>query len=149
MQLRTILVTTDFSDTSRKALGPALELAKTFGSQLIVAYVEEDRLPPLVLEYAAVDLAEVQLHQERLAAERLREFVQQEIGGAVPCEALIGAGTPHAEIVRLATERKADLIVMATHGRGFISHAILGSTTERVLRRAPCPVLVVRDSGSA
>jgi nucleotide-binding universal stress UspA family protein len=52
------------------------------------------------------------------------------------------------EIVRLAEERQADLVVMATHGRGFISHAILGSTAERVLRRAPCPVLIVRERGT-
>jgi nucleotide-binding universal stress UspA family protein len=60
-------------------------------------------------------------------------------------EPLVAMGTPHVEIVRLAEEQGADLIVIATHGRGFISHAILGSTAERVLRRSPCPVLVVRD----
>jgi nucleotide-binding universal stress UspA family protein len=53
------------------------------------------------------------------------------------------------EIVRLAKERGADLIVMATHGHGFFTHAFLGSTTDRVLRRASCPVLVVRDDGDA
>jgi nucleotide-binding universal stress UspA family protein len=55
----------------------------------------------------------------------------------------VGLGVPHLEIVRAAEERHADLVVMATHGRGFFSHAFLGSTTERVIRRAPCPVLVV------
>lgn len=57
-------------------------------------------------------------------------------------------GIPHVEIAHLADECGADVIVMATHGRGFISHALLGSTTERVLRQAPCPVLVVRDPGA-
>jgi len=54
------------------------------------------------------------------------------------------AGTPHREIVRFAEEQQADLVVMATHGRGFIVHALMGSTTERVIRHAPCPVMAVR-----
>ena len=58
----------------------------------------------------------------------------------------VRSGTPHTEIVGLAEELRVDLIVMATHGRGFISQAILGSTTDRVLRHAPCPVLIVRES---
>jgi nucleotide-binding universal stress UspA family protein len=54
-------------------------------------------------------------------------------------------GDAHVEIVRLAVDYRADLIVMATHGRGFVAHAVMGSTTERVLRTSPCPVLAVRD----
>ena len=61
-------------------------------------------------------------------------------------EVTVADGIAHLEIVRIAEERQVDMIVMATHGRGFISHALMGSTTERVLRRAPCPVLVVRDA---
>ena len=66
----------------------------------------------------------------------------------VEAEPLVAFGIPHKEIVDLAGKRSVDLIVMATHGRGFITHALFGSTTERVLRRAPCPVLTVRDQSS-
>jgi nucleotide-binding universal stress UspA family protein len=144
-RIEKILLTTDFSDTSRKAFGPAVTLARKFGARILLTYVEEDRLPPLVVEYMAVGVEEILGQQVERAEERLREWVD-ELGREVePVDPLVAMGTPHAEIVRLAEEQHADLIVMATHGRGFISHAILGSTAERVLRRAPCPVLIVRD----
>ena len=58
-------------------------------------------------------------------------------------EVVILQGTVHEEVIRLARERKVDLIVVGMHGHGFLSHALAGSTAERVLHRAPCPVLVV------
>ena len=91
----------------------------------------------------AVGLEEVQQRQEQHAHEELVKLAGEELGGDVEC--IVVAGTPHLEIVRLAEERKLDLIVMATHGRGFFAHALIGSTTERVLRHAPCPVLVVQE----
>jgi len=57
-----------------------------------------------------------------------------------------GLGGPYVEIVRYAKERDIDLIVMGTHGRGFVAHMLMGSVTEKVVRRAPCPVLTVRHS---
>ena len=133
--IKTILLTTDFSDTSTRAVGPAIALARRFGAHLVLTFVEEDRLPPLVVEYMAVGVEDV-----------LSQFAADHLSGIEDLELAIGVGTPHVEIVRLAEEKNVDLIVMATHGRGFISHAILGSTAERVLRRAPCPVLVSRDA---
>jgi len=144
-EFKTILVTTDFSDTSKRALPPALRLAEKFGSKLVVVYVDEEKLPPLVVEYTAVGLDDILRDQEQRAAARLREFVAENLRGAGAIEARVATGVPHVEIVRIAEECGAGLIVMATHGRGFISHMLLGSTTERVLRRAPCPVLVVRE----
>jgi nucleotide-binding universal stress UspA family protein len=147
--IRTMLLTTDFSDTSKKAFDPALTLARRFGAKIVLAYVEEDRLPPLVIEYMAVGVEEILGQQREIAADRLKELaatLPDEVGEVEPVVAL---GTPHVEIVRLAEEHEVDLIVMATHGRGYISHAILGSTAERVLRRSPCPVLIVRDPAPA
>jgi nucleotide-binding universal stress UspA family protein len=147
-QFRTLLLTTDFSDTSRKAFDVALSLADKYGSKITVLYVEEDKLPPLVVEYTAVGLDDIMRDQEERANVRLREFVAEHLKTDRKVELRVATGTPHVEIVRVAEECKADVIVMATHGRGFISHAILGSTTEKVLRQAPCPVLVVRDPGN-
>jgi nucleotide-binding universal stress UspA family protein len=143
--IRTILLTTDFSDTSKKAFAPAITLAKRFGAKILLAYVEEDRLPPLVVEYMAVGVEEILSQQADLAGERLRELIERELADCDQVEPMVSMGAPHVEIVRLASDWNADLIVMATHGRGFISHAILGSTAERVLRRAPCPVLIIRE----
>lgn len=145
--IKTILLTTDLSETSLKAFGPAQDLARCFGARLVVAYVEEDRMPPMVVEYTAVGLDQIIAEQLDRATRRLDEFVHEHIGDEFTVEQRVITGTPHIEIVRLARQYEVDLIVMATHGRGFISHAILGSTTERVLRRTPCPVYVVRDPG--
>ena len=147
--IRSILLTTDFSDTSLKAIPPARALASRFGARIVVAFIEEDRLPPLVVEYMAVGIEDVVNQQVGRSKVRLEEFVREHLANLGGVESVVGVGTPHVEIVRLAEERGIDLIVMATHGRGFISHAILGSTAERVLRRAPCPVLIVREPGTA
>lgn len=144
-RIKTILVTTDFSDTARRAFEHAREIAEKFDARLILVHVEEDRLPPLVLEYTELDLAEIARQQKERARQRLAELAP-ELGHDV--QVAVAAGTAHVEIVNLAQEHGADLIIMATHGRGFISHAILGSTAERVLRHAPCPVLIVRDKVS-
>ncbi len=143
--IRRIFVTTDFSETSKRALGPVRTLARKFGAHIVLAHVVEDTLPPLVAEYMAVGVQEIMDQQVERAGERLREFARDHLSEFPDVETVVGIGTPHVELVRLAEESRADLMVMATHGRGFISHAVLGSTTERVLRRATCPVLVARD----
>jgi nucleotide-binding universal stress UspA family protein len=145
--IKTIVLTTDFSDTSVLAFDLARTLGSKFGARIVLTYVEEDKLPPLVVEYMAVGVEDVLDQQVARAKSRLQECAAEHLAGFPQVELVVGVGTPHIEIVRLAEERKADLIVMATHGRGFISHALLGSTAERVLRRAPCPVLIVRQPG--
>jgi nucleotide-binding universal stress UspA family protein len=141
--IRSILLTTDFSDTSAKAFAAARALAERFGARIVVVHVEDDRVSPLLVEYMAVGLESIRQRQVENARRQLDEFVSRHLGPEADVDREVSLGVPHAEIVRLATERKVDLIVMATLGRGFISHAMMGSTTERVLRRAPCPVLVV------
>jgi nucleotide-binding universal stress UspA family protein len=150
MECKTILVTTDFSETSKEAFAPASTLAGKFDARIVVTYVEGDRQAFVVPEHVAVnlDLDSIRAHQLESSKKRLGELIEEHFPGETEVTFEVPQGTPHIEIVRLAKEHAADLIVMATHGGGFISHAILGSTTERVLRRAPCPVLVIRDSGS-
>jgi nucleotide-binding universal stress UspA family protein len=143
--IKTILVTTDFSETAKKAFGPAEMLARKFGARLVLVCVEPDRLPPIVVEYASTGLNDILAEQRERTKIRLSKTASDEFGPDLEIETLVGDGTPHIEIIRLAEQKKADLVVMATHGHGFISHAILGSTTERVVRRSPCPVFVVRD----
>jgi nucleotide-binding universal stress UspA family protein len=146
-EVRTILLTTDFSDTSLEAFPAAVTLAQRFGAKIVVAHVEDDRFPPLLVEYMAVGLEDIRKRQHAECVERLSEYAKAHL--AVPYEIEVALGIPHVEIVQLAERHHADLIVMATHGRGFISHAVMGSTTERVLRRTPCPVLVVRGTAGS
>ena len=77
--------------------------------------------------------------------ERLDEYVEKFVHEKVKVDSKMLDGTPFVEIVRYARDEKKDLIIMPTHGRSGIAHMFLGSTTERVVRKAPCPVLVLRD----
>lgn len=145
--IKKILLTTDFSETSKAALDPARGLARCFDAKIVLVYVEEDKLPPLVVEYMAVGIDELLTQQVEQSEKRLEQFQQEQLPD-FDVERVVGVGTPHVEIVRIAEEQAVDLIVIATHGRGLISHALLGSTAERVVRRAPCPVLVSRAAAT-
>ena len=90
---------------------------------------------PLGLEGTVEDAS-----RERL----LKIMTPQQLKELTP-ELVLRSGPPHIEIVRYARECDADLIVMGTHGRGFMSHAVMGSVAERVVRYAPCPVLTVKN----
>ena len=143
--MKNILITTDFSETSQTAFALARQVAEKFGGVLNLLHVQELHLPPLVYESAGTGVGQIEQEHRELAENRIKELAQS-LGGV---RAEVVLGTPHIEIVRYAKANDIDLIVMATHGRGFFSHAILGSTTERVVRRAPCPVLTVRDDALA
>ena len=143
--IKTVMVTTDLSDTAKKAFPLAQRFADAFEAKLVVLFVQES-VPPLVVEYTAVNVDELTRMQSAWTSETLSAFVEEQLGSTEGVTIETAVGTPHEEIVRRAKAIRADLVVMATHGRGFISHAILGSTTERVVRHAPCPVLVVRDN---
>lgn len=143
---RTIVITTDLSDTSALAFEPALDLAGCFGSRLVAVHVVEDQLPAYMDEFTAVPIDTILATQTQRAKESLERFLGEHVPKDRTCEPVVVHGVAHLEIVRVADEQDADLIVMATHGRGFVSHALFGSTTERVVRKAPCPVLTIRES---
>jgi nucleotide-binding universal stress UspA family protein len=145
MQVQTIdriLVTTDFSETSRAAFSLARQVAEKFDAEIVLLYVLDAQLPPLVLESSGPGAGKLERQCAEQAASRLEAFGAR-LGEGI--ETMVTSGMPHVEIVKFAEDNGIDLIVMATHGRGFFSHVILGSTTERVVRRASCPVLTVRD----
>ena len=148
MDINTVLLATDLSELSRAAFEPAIDLAQKFGAKIVVTYVEDDHYLSMVSDHVAVGLSAEHIWnvQHEFAKARLDEFVETNLSGMVETEIEVRRGTPHDEIVRSAGEHHADVIVMATHGRGFISHAIVGSTTERVIRSAPCPVLAINGS---
>jgi nucleotide-binding universal stress UspA family protein len=146
--LRTILVTTDLSDTSTLAFEPAFTLARRFGATVVVVYVVEDQLPAYMDEFTAVPIDTILEAQTQRARRELDAFLAERLPEDIEADRVIVHGVAHLEILRVADERGADLIAMATHGRGFVSHALFGSTTERVVRKASCAVLTVRDPGT-
>jgi nucleotide-binding universal stress UspA family protein len=140
---RTILLTTDFSDLASRAAVHALEIAERFGAEIVVVHVLDPRRPAGLEDLLARSGVDAGVRRDDLA-EAVDRHAESLLGNRVPWTTEIRDGAPHEQILRVAAERRVDLIVIATHGRGALGHALLGSTTERVLRRAPCPVLAVR-----
>ena len=134
--LKKILVPVDFSECSDKALEYALPFAKQFGAELTLLHVLQPCTP--VPEMCPMPVGS--LSQSKADLEALRDLV----GDSVTCKTLVRSGNPHAQIVSAAKELDIDLIILSTHGHTGLTRAILGSTTEQVVRHASCPVLVVR-----
>jgi len=143
IQLKRILVPTDFSDCSRQALRYAVPFAKEFGAALHLLYVVQVNYPtPEMVDF---NLPQYEADMRRSAEKQLSVLAGQEIAGATPTQLVVRSGSPFQEIIRAAETLDIDLIIIATHGRSGLAHVLLGSTAERVVRHAPCPVFVVRQ----
>jgi len=142
--LKTILVPHDFSLPSRKAFKYAYRLAKDFGSPLILLHVLEPVSSRNVIKLPG---ASAFSEKELMRAEKnLRVLVSSvEVGGLKETRSTLRTGIPSHEIVEAAKDFDVDLIVVATHGYTGWKHFCIGSTAERVVRAAPCPVMVVRE----
>ena len=139
-----ILVPTDFSDPSTEAFDTAVAFARLSGATLDLVHVAVEPayvLPPPVdvAPVMPIDVSAIMARiNESLSAEEARV---REAG--VACESAVLVGKPDAEIVARATATNARLIVMGTHGRSGLAHALLGSIAEKVVQHSPCPVLIV------
>jgi len=136
-----ILVATDFSDGSERALSAAIELAETVGASIEILFVDQLPLEELPLVFGYYDLEEGGYYP--WVTRSLARCAARVHAAGVLCRTTQIEGRPAAEIVRHAGEIGADLIVVGTHGRTGLAHALLGSVAERVVRHAPCSVLAV------
>jgi len=144
VEWKRILCPVDFSDTSRAALETAVELATTFGAELLLVHAYP--IPGYTFpDGSAVASARMLQDLADEAARHLEEWkgLARE-AGAQRVEVERAVGDPAGEIVRIAKEHECDLVVMGTHGRTGIEHALMGSIAERVVRKAACPVLTIR-----
>lgn len=142
-----ILLPSDFSDCSAEAARAARRLAGMFGARLTVLHVldEPAALDPMFRGEVPLELLRGRM--EQYAREGMEAFVAAQFGGVENVETRIASGVPYREILREARETGADLIVIGTHGRTGVEHVIFGSTAEKVVRMAPCPVLTIRQGG--
>ena len=146
ISLKIVLVPVDFSETSDVALRYGKALATAFGASLqVIHVVQEPYAQPWAVEAYGFSLATLQEDWMKEAAAKLDEAVTAEERVALKATTSTVLGHPVAEILRHAAEQNVDLIVMGTHGRGALGHMVMGSVAERVVRRAPCPVLTVRE----
>ena len=145
--MKKIIITTDLSPESRQAISVGREVAQRFGAELALVLVGQELMAvpasyglelPMYLDPAVQKEIDDRLRQD-LEKCKAEEF------GTLPVTTIFKAGeiSPAEGIVDVAKEINADLIVMASHGRSGVSRVLLGSVAERVLRHAPCPVLIV------
>jgi universal stress protein A len=144
-RLKQLLVPMDFSDTAKKALQYALPLAAAFEAEVLLLHVVPPCTLPADLGYLPPEVAVGAREILNFAREELARLCAREARSGTRCRADVRQGSPWQEIVAAARETSTDLIVLATHGRTGVQHVLLGSVTERVVRHAPCPVLVVRE----
>lgn len=139
-----ILVATDFSETSEHAVDYALSLARKYGSRLIVVHVINEPVDLRGFYVPHISFESLEREIANSAEKMMDKFCNQKLSGFAAYDKFIMSGIPYEEILRKADEEGVDLIVMGTHGRAGIDHFLFGSTAERVVRKAGCPVLSVR-----
>ena len=141
-EYQTIVAATDFSDAALAGVKHAADLARRLKNGLLLVYVVDARLPPLVFA-ASSEPTDVILENHRRQAEaQLHSYAREHLEG-LKVETVVLQGFPHEAIVEVARARGGDLIVVGSHGHGFMGRVLMGSTAERILHIAPCPVLVV------
>jgi nucleotide-binding universal stress UspA family protein len=136
----TVIVPMDFSPASRLALELAADLCEQGVCGRIVL-VHGNYIPVELAEFAAGELT---THLSERAAELLAEQLTGLSDRGIAAEYFALQGAPSEVIIETANEHHADLVVMGTHGHTGVAHALLGSVAERVVQRAPCPVLTVK-----
>jgi nucleotide-binding universal stress UspA family protein len=143
--LKKILVTTDLSDHSLAALEYASTLSLLYGAKLYLLHVE-DVGPSSMYPAQLPDFYGEQFNKQAADTARwsLERFAGEKIKPDLNITLAVRLGDPVDEIVRFAEEERADMIVMATHGRTGLSHALMGSVAEKVVRRSTVPVLTVK-----
>lgn len=140
--LKSILVPIDFSTESTRALQYAVPFAEHFGARLILLHVVE---PVAMPDFAYFPLSMENDKVLNAAKGKLALLCQQErIKSPLVENTLVRQGKAYLEIAEAARGLKADLIIISTHGYTGLKHVLIGSTAERVVRHAPCPVLIVR-----
>lgn len=157
MAIERILVPVDFSTVSMQALEYAIDFAQPLDAEIVVLFVVEQfyYATPADLYGPSVNVGMIAEEHQRAGRAQLEQLSKQLAKRKVRARTVMLTGTPYQGIVSAAKRVKADLIVMATHGRTGLTRMLIGSTAERVVRTAACPVLTVhgyrrgRTSGKA
>lgn len=145
VDIRRILCPLDLSETSRRALGHAMAMAKWYDSQLTVLHVIHPTLlpEPVIFFNEPSHIAPSSLSARQSVEAQLRDWLEPACRAGVKTETVVDEGNPASRILEYAVSRQADLVVMGTHGLGGFERFVLGSVAEKVLRKATCPVMTV------
>lgn len=143
MDIRKILIPFDFSEYSEKAFTWALAMAERYRARVLLLHVVPRPSYPPMLMGTYFNVAEFEVSLQTEAEARAKEFLGKTGSRTVQIDTKVVIGEPFSDICQIAEQEQIDLIVMGSHGRTGLSHVLLGSVAERVVRHAPCPVLVV------
>jgi len=151
IELHQILYPTDFSDLSLYALRYACDFARSHGAALHCLHVVDEAYQYLAtMGPDSITIGPPPDDLVEAAWSQMSDFVTRHLSGMpFPVKSAVMIGRPFMEIIRYAREQKIDMIVIATHGRTGLKHVLLGSVAEKVVRKAPCPVLTIRHPGQA
>jgi universal stress protein A len=144
IRLQRILVPIDFSNHSMNALNYAISFAKQFKASIDLVYVIEPAVYPADFSLGQIGFPNIEKELQTHVDDELLSLIKNDIRGQVVSHKAVRTGKPFYEINQYAQERDIDLIIIATHGHSGMEHILFGSTAEKVIRKAPCPVLVVR-----
>jgi len=139
-----ILTAIDFSESSDYAFEYALALARQFQSELTVMHVINEPVDLRGFYVPHISFEQLEKEIEEGAEKMMEKFCQEKMGDFTNYTTALVTGIPYEEIIRKSEETHASLVVLGTHGRTGIDHLIFGSTAERVVRSAACPVLTIR-----
>ncbi|GAB4296883.1 MAG: universal stress protein [Ignavibacteriaceae bacterium] len=144
-EINKILVPIDFSDYSKSALKYAINFAQQFSSEMILVYVVEPIVYPPDFSMGQIAIPAVNSDWDKRAREELDKLAKDEVPKDLKVKTIVKTGKPFVEIIESAKEEDVDLIIIATHGHTGVEHILFGSTAEKVVRKAPCPVLTLRE----
>ena len=145
INIQRILVPIDFSEHSKNALKYTISFAQKFKASIDLIYVVEPTIYPADFSFGQIGFPNVEEELRTRGNDELENLITREIAGKVPSQKIVRTGKPFYEINQYALEENIDLIIIATHGHTGMEHILFGSTAEKVVRKAPCPVLVVRS----
>jgi nucleotide-binding universal stress UspA family protein len=144
IDINSILCPVDFSEGSEHALRYATAFASAYDATLVLLHVVE---LPFLPSYSTAGVPDLSLPVEQIQEEcesRLQDLVEEQKKVYPRIEGRVVVGAPFVEIIRQARESNVDLLVVGTHGRTGLKHMLIGSVAEKVVRKAPCPVLTVK-----
>ena len=145
LEIKKVLVPVDFSDYSKNALAYAINFAKHFNAELNLIYVVEPVIYPPDFSMGQIAIPSVDLEMDKRAKDELTNLAARQIPSELRTNLIVKTGKPFIEIIETASEIDADLIIIATHGHSGMEHILFGSTAEKVVRKAPCPVMTLRE----
>lgn len=140
----TILFAYDFSEGSNNAFDYALSLANQYSAKLLIVHVINEPVDLRGFYVPHISFENLEKEIAEGAEQMMDRFCKENLAGFERFEKYVITGVPYEEIVKKAAESGADLIIMGTHGRKGVDHLLFGSTAERVVRSANCPVMTVR-----